>query len=217
MRNLSGALLFLMAAPAHTQQPVPDPAYFSTKLYPIFESAQCRLCHNDNGVASNTRLRFPREAANAEEIRQFSLGLEALVDRQQPDQSLLLRKPTNRIAHTGGERIRQGTEDESVLRNWVVYLATPQRKRIPRRTQISSFFQSLSGRPAPDAQPVQQHRARPARGPDAARRPVSQGGFRSRLHQPGGRPEHLTAARRSLQSGRRKTGAERLSRRRRAG
>ena len=32
---------------------------FTEKLYPIFEKAQCRLCHNDNGVASGTRLRFP--------------------------------------------------------------------------------------------------------------------------------------------------------------
>ena len=30
---------------------------FQQKLYPVLEGAQCRSCHNDNGVASATRLR----------------------------------------------------------------------------------------------------------------------------------------------------------------
>ena len=37
--------------------------------------------------------------------------------------SLLLQKPTNRTAHTGGERIRQGSDDEKVLQAWAAYLA----------------------------------------------------------------------------------------------
>src|SRR5687768_775752 len=87
---------------------------FSGKLYPIFERAQCRLCHNDNGVASGTRLRFPGEKATPAEIEDFGLRLRNFVNRERVEESLLLRKPTNRIPHTGGERIRQGSEDEKV-------------------------------------------------------------------------------------------------------
>jgi hypothetical protein len=101
-----------------------DPAFFATKVYPVFEKAQCRLCHNDNGVASATRLHFPPEHASAEEITGFGLRLKVLVDPAHPDQSLLFRKPTNRIAHTGGERIHPGSEEERILLAWVSALAT---------------------------------------------------------------------------------------------
>jgi hypothetical protein len=96
---------------------------FTEKLYPIFEKAQCRLCHNDNGVASGTRLRFPGEKATPEEINQFGLNLRAFINPNRPEDSLLLRKPTNRLAHTGGERIRQGSEDEKVLQAWATHLS----------------------------------------------------------------------------------------------
>lgn len=46
-----------------------------------------------------------------------------LVDRQNPAASVLLTKPTARIAHTGGERIAKGSADEAVLRGWVDTLA----------------------------------------------------------------------------------------------
>jgi hypothetical protein len=97
---------------------------FATTLYPALEGAQCRLCHNDNGVASATRLQFPAASASADEINQFGLRLRMLVDRANPDQSLLFRKPTNRMPHTGGERIKQGSVEERTLRAWVGYLAT---------------------------------------------------------------------------------------------
>src|SRR6266404_4634952 len=82
---------------------------FAGRLYPVLEKAQCRLCHNDNGVASTTRLQFPRSSATPEEIDRFGLRLRALVDRSHPEESLLLRKPTNRVPHTGGQRIAPGS------------------------------------------------------------------------------------------------------------
>ena len=113
-----GLLISFMAWAA--QGAPPD---FST-VYAVFEKAQCRLCHNDNGVASATRLQFPAESADAAEIRAFGLRLRRLVDRSQPDHSLLLDKPTNRVRHTGGERVKRGSEEEKLLRAWVDYLAS---------------------------------------------------------------------------------------------
>jgi hypothetical protein len=97
---------------------------FAARLYPALEKAQCRLCHNDNGVASATRLQFPRATATGEEIDRFGLRLRALVDRAHPEESLLFRKPTNRMPHTGGERIKPGSAEEQALRAWVDYLAS---------------------------------------------------------------------------------------------
>ena len=87
-----------------------EEAYFVERLYPLMEAAQCNLCHNDNGVASGTLLEFPGPQADAEQITAFGLKLLDLVDREQPDQSLLILKPTNREEHSGGERIEPGSD-----------------------------------------------------------------------------------------------------------
>jgi hypothetical protein len=86
------------------------------------EKAGCRSCHNPDGVAAGTRLQFPETDAPAERIEAFGRSLVVLVDRAQPDRSLLLNKPTKRIAHAGGERIKQGSDDEAIVKRWVEML-----------------------------------------------------------------------------------------------
>ncbi len=93
--------------------------FFSSALYPVLEKAACRACHNPDGVASATRLLFPETEASPEQIEAFGKSLVELVDRSKPEESLLLKKPTNQIPHAGGERIKQGSEEERVLRDWV--------------------------------------------------------------------------------------------------
>jgi hypothetical protein len=95
---------------------------FRTTLYPILEKANCRACHNSEGVASATRLHFPEADADAQKIEAFGNSLVILIDREQPDASLLLRKPTARIPHTGGERIKPNTPEETVLKAWIARL-----------------------------------------------------------------------------------------------
>lgn len=113
-----GRAAWLLSATAFAQ--APD---FNSQLYATFEKAQCRTCHNSNGVASASRLRFPAEGATPAEIARFGLSLGKLVDRRQPEESLLVRKPTNRTPHPGGERIAPGSADERLLLGWVRHLA----------------------------------------------------------------------------------------------
>ena len=96
---------------------------FVSSLYPIMESAGCRNCHNPAGVASATRLRFPDKDTPLPRIEAFGRSLVELVDRQNPEKSLLFLKPTARTAHTGGERIPQNSPEEAVLKTWIEYLA----------------------------------------------------------------------------------------------
>src|SRR3989442_10920189 len=100
------------------------PISFTRTVYPIFESAQCRGCHSDDGVASATRLHFPEPNASPDEIEAFGLTLAALVDRTDPAQSLLINKPTNRVRHTGGVRIQPGSFEDQALQEWVRHLAS---------------------------------------------------------------------------------------------
>jgi hypothetical protein len=46
-----------------------------------------------------------------------------LVDPKNPANSLLLRKPTARIAHAGGQRIQPDSPEEAALRAWIDRLA----------------------------------------------------------------------------------------------
>jgi hypothetical protein len=117
-------LLGLLLLPLGGQEDTPArPGYFTRNLYPILEKAGCRGCHNVDGVSSATRLRFPDEDAPPARIEAFGKSLVMLVDREHPLDSLVLKKPTLRIPHTGGKRIPPGTPQEKVLQAWVDYLA----------------------------------------------------------------------------------------------
>jgi hypothetical protein len=96
---------------------------FAKTLYPVLEKAQCRDCHHSDGVASVTRIHFPEFDAPPEKVEAFGKGLVVVVDRNKPEESLLLKKPTNRIPHAGGERIKPGSEDEAALKAWIQTLA----------------------------------------------------------------------------------------------
>lgn len=97
---------------------------FRATVYPLLLKANCAGCHNDNGVASPTRLKFSEGVLTAEEIVALGNSMYVLVDRKDPSKSLLLNKPTARISHAGGKRIEPGSEDEAILKQWVDYLAT---------------------------------------------------------------------------------------------
>jgi hypothetical protein len=100
-----------------------DETFFVEKVYPVLHAAQCERCHSDNGVASESRLEFPEPEATRDGIAAFGLSLVELVDRRNPDQSLLLRKPTRRVKHSGGQRIKPDSVEEAVLLGWINRLA----------------------------------------------------------------------------------------------
>ena len=117
VRLLAGLVCFASAAFAQKIS-------FTDRVYPVFQGAGCPACHNSNGVASATRLHFPEPEASAAHIDAFGKSLVKLVDRDHPDESLLLKKPTMRVPHTGGERIKAGSQEEDVLQAWIKQLAS---------------------------------------------------------------------------------------------
>src|SRR5215472_7427228 len=121
--NLSRLLICLSILASAATALAADTASFSKSLYPIFEEAGCRGCHNPDGVASATRLHFPEASAPADRIEAFGRSLVILVDPQNPANSLLLRKPTARLPHAGGQRIQPGSPEEVALRAWIDRLA----------------------------------------------------------------------------------------------
>jgi hypothetical protein len=114
LRLLSFPLLLMALAPLSAQE-----GQFGAGLFQVLEKAECRACHSLDGVASPTRLHFPDPGDPPERVEAFGRSLVVLVDKNRPDASLLLAKPTNRIPHAGGERIKPGSQDEAVLKSWV--------------------------------------------------------------------------------------------------
>jgi hypothetical protein len=92
---------------------------FVRDVWPVLEKADCKGCHNNDGVASTTRLQFPEAAATDEERTLFGDSLRRFVDTADAAKSLLVLKPTNKIGHAGGRRIQPGSDAETVLINWV--------------------------------------------------------------------------------------------------
>lgn len=109
---------------------------FVTAVYPMLQKAGCPGCHNHDGVASATRLKFPERDAPKDEIEAFERSFSSLVDRQSPAGSLLLTKPTMRVAHAGGKRIQPGSPEEALLRGWIEQ-AAKSHEPAPVETKIA--------------------------------------------------------------------------------
>jgi hypothetical protein len=127
-------------------------ADFATGLYPVLEKAGCRACHNPDGVASATRLHFPEADAPAAKIEAFGKSLVVVVDREHPEMSLLLRKPTARIAHAGGERIKPGTPEEAVLKAWIDRLAKLSGDELTTALRYRELEENGAGAASADAE-----------------------------------------------------------------
>ena len=128
LAGLSLALMLFVSMMAgqrpEAQAAAPDPVFFQSQVFPVFEAAKCSGCHTASGVASATRLHFPDKDATPAQIQAFGLSLSTLVDRADVPKSLLLAKPTNVIRHTGGLRIKPGSPEEQILAKWVTSLAS---------------------------------------------------------------------------------------------
>jgi len=124
---------------------------FSNKLYPILKDAGCPACHNSNGVASATRLHFPDAEAAPDRIEAFGNSLVRLVDHDHPDESLLLKKPTLRVPHTGGLRIKPGSPEEAVLKAWIRTLASLSGDDLAKAMKYGDLDQAATASGAPAA------------------------------------------------------------------
>ena len=188
--------LAVLPSLAHAQ------ASFSEKVYPVLEKAGCRNCHNVEGVASATRLHFPEEAAGKDRIEAFGRSLVEFVDRSDPGQIVrYFRSPPCGFHTPAASASAKGALRKRSFDPGLNYLASLQgaelaealRYRQARATRIWSHAQS-SFAPA-DAQPIQQHGARPAQRTPA----IPRASFRPRTTSTGSRTnmQALSRSRRS--------------------
>lgn len=114
-----------------------DIGTFPSRVLPALEEAGCRACHSTDGVASATRLQFPRADAKAADVEAFGKSLGRFVDRAQPEQSPLWTKPTGQAAHAGGRRFTPDSSSGQVLLGWVRELSKLPELEIERAVEAS--------------------------------------------------------------------------------
>ena len=117
---------------------------FVEELYPQLRAVQCHLCHNDNGVASEYDIVFPAANASRDQVLAFGYQLADFVDRATPDNSSLLLKPTGRVEHTGGVRIKPESLQEQLLKDWIKHLSiltTDEQTRAKRLIENAKQWQ----------------------------------------------------------------------------
>ena len=99
----------------------PDPIRFQFETLAVITKQGCNSgsCHGSpQGKGGFSLSLFAYDPT----IDQQSLvrgGLNRRVNLLDPDESLLLKKPTLRIAHGGGKRLRKGEFALSILRQWI--------------------------------------------------------------------------------------------------
>ncbi|MFO0902099.1 MAG: DUF1549 and DUF1553 domain-containing protein [Pirellulales bacterium] len=75
-------------------------------------------------------------------------GESPRVNREQPDESLIIEKPTDESIHEGGQRFTKGSWQHHVLRRWIATGATYDSSRIqPLRTLIVEPTELVSNKP----------------------------------------------------------------------
>src|SRR5258706_92709 len=113
------------------------------------EKAARRSFHNPDALASPTRLQLPDPGSAPEKIEAFGRSLVTLVDGKQPDASLLLKKPTNRVPHGGGERIKPGSPDEATLTSWIAKLTQLSGAELSQALKYRGEEAATAARPLP--------------------------------------------------------------------
>jgi hypothetical protein len=145
-KHLALPLFSLLLVPAWAQD-----GPFGSGLYQVMEKAACRSCHNPDGVASGTRLHFPDPGSDPQKIEAFGKSLVILVDREHPDDSLLFKKPTARVTHAGGERIKPGSADEITLKAWIQRLTQLSADELAQGKKFREDEASGAGQVRPQA------------------------------------------------------------------
>ena len=106
---------------------------FSQLVYPMLKRQGCHTCHRKNGEGSDTRVSFPSDSASLDEIEDFGRSLVAVIDSENPGESPLINKATNRVPHSAGSFVIPGSQNDEVLRSRVNSVAQEKSAETKRK------------------------------------------------------------------------------------
>lgn len=117
------------------------PINFGNQVVPIFTKLSCNSggCHGKASGQNGFKLSL---LGFEPEVDYASLVKEARGRRlfpAAPDQSLLLRKATGAVAHGGGKKMEQGSDEYKLVRRWIAAGMPVGKPEDPTVTRISIF------------------------------------------------------------------------------
>lgn len=122
------------AVPARAQEDG-RPVYFVRDVAPIFDREGCSggACHGKFGGGQG---RLALSLMTLAPTTDFAV-LEPLVDLKNPEQSLLLKKPTKQVEHGGGRRFKIGSGEYQTLLQWIQQgCRNPKREALPVALEV---------------------------------------------------------------------------------
>lgn len=130
------ALVLWSAAPAATVQAGDVPS-FAHEIVPTFYKLGCNAgeCHGSFSGKGNFRLSlFAADAAA--DYAMIHDAFDRRIDRQRPAESLLLKKPTMRMPHGGGLKLKPESAEYALLLRWLEAGAPTDHTTAPRVTKV---------------------------------------------------------------------------------
>ena len=147
--------LLAFALPRLSAAPLPGEVSFRNDVMAVLSKAGCNAgaCHgNKNGKGG---LKFSLRGQDPE--ADYLVLTRDIFGRRSnpfdPDQSLLLLKPTTQLAHEGGLRFKQGSEEYEILRRWLAAGMPADKESTPALQKIEvTPVEKVLIEPAADAQ-----------------------------------------------------------------
>lgn len=124
---------------------VPVDQYFTEKIWPAMIKDGCTGCHVQGGAAQDTSLVLAGSAEAGYLETNFNI-IKEVASFEQNGESLLLLKPSGKIAHEGGKRFAEGDEDYTKFETFVQKLKEPPECQ----TNTASYFAGLEMMSAPE-------------------------------------------------------------------
>lgn len=119
---------------------------FATEVAPIFSQRGCNgtNCHGALNGQNGFKLSLFGYDPDADYAAVVHESDGRRIDRERPEDSLLLRKPTFEIAHGGGNLIERGTFDYQTLFEWIRSGVPKQAGNAARLRRIQVFPENLA-------------------------------------------------------------------------
>src|SRR5260221_312259 len=122
-QKCGGSLIILMLAGSAVgaQSAVKPEVSFSQEVMAVLAKAGCSAgaCHGNQNGKGGFKLSLRGQDADID-YQTLTRGLFSLrVNSFQPEQSLLLLKPTTQVAHEGGLRFKKNSQEYEILRRWI--------------------------------------------------------------------------------------------------
>src|SRR3954468_1487486 len=116
-----------------------DEVSFRNDVMPVLAKAGCNAgaCHGNKSGKAGFKLSLRGQDPEQDYLTLTRDPFARRTNPLDPDQSLMLLKPTTAIAHEGGLRFARDSQEYQILRTWIAAGTPPDSASTPRLTKLT--------------------------------------------------------------------------------